>query len=158
MRPFLFRLSFVCLSLTLTCFYGCGPSYPTTVKIKVKVTLDGKPFPNARVFIAPSDGSHGALGVTDALGIASAFSTFLTDDGVVPGEHKVSINSKLPPPMPGTTVSETQAKLEAEQRNDPTNQTPPFPGKYKAVDTSELKITVGPKDKGKEFLVEMKSQ
>ena len=134
---------------------GCGTKYPKTVKVKAHVTLDGKPFPNAQVFLNPSGGDRGALGVSDSNGVVATFSTFQANDGVVPGTHKVSIMSKLPPPMPGTTSTPEQERMEKAQREDPNNITPPFPAKYQAGDTSGLTVTID--GKTKEIAIEMTS-
>ena len=135
---------------------GCGSRYPKTYKIKAVVTLDGKPFPNARVFFSPVNGDRGALGVTDKDGVVTAFSTFQANDGVLPGEHRVSIMPKIPPPMPGTTTTPEQERMEKEMRDNPENATPYYPQKYRAPDTSGLTATIDPKTK--EIKIEMLSK
>ncbi|MCL2117775.1 MAG: hypothetical protein FWH27_05020 [Planctomycetaceae bacterium] len=150
------RLTPIALTILVVLFMpGCGSKYPKTIKVKAKVTLDGNPFPNAQVFLNPAGGDRGAMGISDGNGIVAAFSTFQSNDGVLPGTHKVSIMSKLPPPMPGTTTTPEQERVEREQRENPDNVTPPFPAKYQAGDTSGLTVTIDAKTK--EISIEMTS-
>ncbi|MDR0611298.1 MAG: hypothetical protein LBG58_14410 [Planctomycetaceae bacterium] len=135
---------------------GCGTKYPKTVRVNAYVTLDGQPFPNVQVFLSPTNGERGALGISDKKGFVAAFSTFQTGDGVIPGTHKVSVLPKLPPPMPGTTSTPEQIALEKEKRENPDNITPLFPEKYKDSDSSEITVTIDPKTKN--FTIEMTSQ
>jgi hypothetical protein len=134
---------------------GCGSEYPKTVWVNAYVTLDGQPFPNVQVFLSPLNGERGALGISDKKGYVAAFSTFQTNDGVIPGTHKVSVLPKLPPPMPGTTSTPEQIALEKEQRENPDNITPPFPDKYQGSDTSGITVIIEPKTKN--FMIEMVS-
>jgi hypothetical protein len=70
---------------------GCGGEGP--VKIKAKVTLDGKPLQGATILLQRSDGhrKRGAVGESDADGMVR-FTTFQRGDGVLPGEYKVVVN------------------------------------------------------------------
>ncbi|MDR1957934.1 MAG: hypothetical protein LBQ54_02625 [Planctomycetaceae bacterium] len=135
---------------------GCGSRYPKTVRVNAHVTLDGKPFPNVQVFLIPTNGERGALGISDREGYVAAFSTFQPNDGAVPGTHKVSVLPKLPPPMPGTTSTPEQIALEKEMRENPDNITPPFPAKYQVSETSGITVTVD--SKTEEFTIEMTSK
>ncbi|MDR2756226.1 MAG: hypothetical protein LBC20_11015 [Planctomycetaceae bacterium] len=134
----------------------CGNRYPKMVRVNAHVTLDGQPFPNVQVFLSPLNGERGALGISDKEGFVTSFSTFQTGDGVISGTHKVSVIPKLPPPMSGTTSTPEQIALEKKMREAPDNITPPFPDKYKSLDTSGITVIIEPKTK--EITVEMTSK
>lgn len=109
---------------------GGGGSAPV-VKVRGKVTFKGSPVANVNVNFQPV-GGRPASGTTDASGTYT-LSTFGTDDGAVPGTHKVylSVSQTTPPPMPGTP--------EAEAFKPPA---PPYPEQYGSADTTPLTVEV----------------
>lgn len=66
---------------------------PQTVPVNVTVTLDGQPVEGARVLLSPANQRRAAAGVTDATGRA-ALTTFVKDDGAVPGTYRVGISKQ----------------------------------------------------------------
>jgi len=83
---------------------GCGPSRPALLPAEGVVTLDGKPLANAALIFQPKAGGRPASGRTDASGRFS-MGTFASKDGVLPGEHTVTImavENVGPPPKPGS--------------------------------------------------------
>jgi hypothetical protein len=87
------------IGLLVTC--GCSPQGGApTAKVSGVLTRKGSPVPNASVTFTPETGRP-ANGVTDAQG-KFTLSTFATNDGAVPGTHRVSVASMDIPPMPGT--------------------------------------------------------
>lgn len=70
---------------------GCGKDiYP----VKGRVTIDGKPVAKATVRFLPDNGQAPRLawGLTNQNG-EFTMTTFKTDDGVLPGVYKVTINN-----------------------------------------------------------------
>jgi hypothetical protein len=83
---------------------GCGPSRPALLPAEGVVTLDGKPLANAALVFQPKAGGRPASARTDASGRFS-MGTYTPQDGVLPGEHAVTIvavESIGPPPAPGS--------------------------------------------------------
>lgn len=130
---------------------GCGGGdYPETVEVNGRVTLDGEPLPNAIVTFMPTDGQRTASGTTNAQGEFS-LSTFEPGDGAVPGEHKVAVMPKEPPPMPGSSSPGDTGEEKSE------NYTPPFPARYGQPGTSGLTATVSA-DQENDFILELESK
>lgn len=120
------------LAICLLVACGCAPAGSApTAKVSGVLTRKGNPVPNASVTFTPSSGRP-ANGVTDAEG-KFTLSTFASDDGAVPGAHRVSVASMAIPPMPGTPEA---AKAGANQEE--------FPAKYSNPDTSGLVAEVKP--------------
>jgi len=83
---------------------GCGPLRPALLPAEGVVTLDGKPLANASLVFQPKAGGRPASGRTDASG-RFKMGTYTPQDGVLPGEHTVTITaieSIGPPPAPGS--------------------------------------------------------
>jgi len=125
-----------CLIWTL----GCGRSATETLTVTGKVTCNDQPVAKARVVFTPvtsTGGGRPATGETDANGTYT-LSTFETNDGAVPGAHRVSIVivSDEPEPPPGAK--------EARFWKPPVQ---PFADKYTQPETSGLTATV---ERGKE--------
>jgi len=83
---------------------GCGPSRPALLPAEGVVTLDGKPLANASLVFQPKAGGRPASARTDASG-RFKMGTYTPQDGVLPGEHAVTvvaIESIGPPPAPGS--------------------------------------------------------
>jgi hypothetical protein len=141
--------SVVCaLAAVLVVVFGCGgPSTPKTVKVTGTVTLNGNPVPNASVAFIPENG-RAASGRTDAQG-KFTLSTFGTNDGALPGPHKVAVTpapSDEPPPMPGMPGYEESQAAKA-----------PFPAKYGDVKTSGFTANVEPGAKN-DFTFDMQGE
>lgn len=94
--------------LGLACLAGCGEgsNNPKTAKVTGKVTLDGQPLEGAIVMFAPEGGAgNAASGTTDASGTYS-LTTFVRDDGAVPGSYQVSV-TKAPEGSGGAAAGVT---------------------------------------------------
>ena len=88
-KPVMILLGFiVCL--------GCGGKQdgdlPSTISVTGVVTYQGKPVPDASIMLYPVKGRKPATGKADASGNFQ-LSTFGKNDGVIPGEHKVTVNA-----------------------------------------------------------------
>ena len=96
------------LTLFLLAFSaGCGDSGPPLGAVTGKVTLYGKPYPNAIVSFTPEGGGPAATSSTDQNGDFELWSA--GKKGAVIGTHKVSV----------TTVKEVkETKSMAEVRSD----------------------------------------
>lgn len=80
--------------LSLGLIAGCGSDGPQLAEVSGKVTLDGKPVPNAVVTFNPlTAGGSNSLGKTDAQGVYRL--EFSQDKkGAMLGEHEVEIVTK----------------------------------------------------------------
>jgi hypothetical protein len=106
------------------CAAGCGGSYPTA-PVSGKVTLDGKPLPQAAVTFQPvAEGGHrpgpGSGGFTDAEGRYTLKIIGQETRGAVVGKHRVLI-SMVPP--------------ETDPTNDKQKRYKQLPAKYSGKDT-----------------------
>jgi hypothetical protein len=118
----------VMLAIMVALETGCGPSRPALLPAEGVVTLDGKPLANAALVFQPKAGGRPASGRTDATGRFS-MGTFAAKDGVLPGEHTVTIMAVEdvgPPPEKGSQ-SETRWVT---------------PKRYSRADASGLSATV----------------
>ena len=103
---------------------GCrGRSNPDLVPVEGTVTLDGGPLPeggNGNVTFAPADGNgNTATGLLDASG-HYRMSTFEPDDGVLPGEYKVTVIWASPGGGdPKTGVLKPPSSMIAERYSNP---------------------------------------
>ena len=77
----------------LVVLMACSGCSDGLVDVRARVTLDGKPLEKASVTLVSSDGkkNRSAFGTTDADGYVR-FSTFAAEDGVAPGDYKVTVN------------------------------------------------------------------
>ena len=76
---------------------GCGPG-SDTVPVSGIVTYQGQPLAEVEVTFFPEEGRP-ASGVTNASG-RYTLSTFASNDGAIPGEHRVVITEHYPPEAP----------------------------------------------------------
>jgi hypothetical protein len=96
---------------------GCGKSiYP----LQGRVTLDGKPVPNAMVRLVPENQTSPRLayGQTDADG-RFVLSTFGGNDGILPGTYRVTVSNPdntMPPLGAPSGNEEENAKAMQEYR------------------------------------------
>ena len=83
--------------LCLAAVVGCGGAgdYPDMGEISGRVTMDGKPLPDALVTFTPT-GSRPSSGVTDENGFYELIYSAQVK-GAKSGEHVVSISTYLPP-------------------------------------------------------------
>lgn len=138
------------IAATVVCIVGCNNN-PKTVTVKGQVLLDGQPLPNVIVTFMPSDGSRSATATTDEEGRFYDASSFQKNDGAVPGSHRVAINPKDPPPMPGMSGDP------GSPGGDAATYAPPFPERYTIPANSglEAEVEVGGAN---DFTFELKSK
>jgi hypothetical protein len=78
---------------------GCGQrpksTRPATYPVRGTVTLNGEPLADAVVMFNSVAQSHGSVAITDSNGSYS-LTTFVADDGVVPGDYTVAIIKEVP--------------------------------------------------------------
>jgi hypothetical protein len=122
-----------CLATLLLTLLGCGnPGISPTFEVTGKVTYKGQPVDGVKVVFTPDSGRP-ATGTTDSEG-RFTLSTYKTDDGAVPGTHKVAIvpvSAGEAPPMPDTPEAERASPPKA-----------PFPSRYCNPESSGLTATV----------------
>ncbi len=78
------------VALCFGCSGGQDKDLPSTISVTGVVTYQGKPVPDAQVMFYPVQGRKPASGKADASG-KFQLSTFGKNDGVIPGEHKVTV-------------------------------------------------------------------
>lgn len=91
------HVSNMCIVLLGSMFWaGCGggkdPDLPDTVAATGFVTYQGNPVADATIMFYPVQGRKPASGKSDASG-KFTLTTFSKNDGVIPGEHKVTVNA-----------------------------------------------------------------
>lgn len=105
---------------------GCGggkdPDLPETVAATGIVTYQGNPVSDATIMFYPVQGRKPASGKSDAAG-KFTLTTFSKNDGVIPGEHKVTVNAYESTPE-GVSMKSS------------------IPVKYTTPNTSPLMVTV----------------
>lgn len=107
------RAMVAALAVVMPCVSGCGGSSgrPDLVKVQGTVTFKGSPVEGATVtfFAVKSDkSSRNANGTTDSSG-RFKLTTYDTNDGVIPGEHSVSI-AKVATAGQGTALTQENMK------------------------------------------------
>ena len=122
-----------CGMMTLFVVVGCGPSGPALGTVKGKVTLNGRPLPNALVTFEPEGGGPVGTGPTDAEGKFELYSA--GRKGAKIGNHRVVI----------TTIQEAQPAAEppgAKSSDDPAYMAQPLGGAadYKKAEQMKEKI------------------
>ena len=124
--------------LTSAWFLGCsgGPTLPTRAPVKGVVKVNGQPVPKAFVQFIPVDEAKGrpATGQADASGNYVLY-TFEANDGAVPGEYKVVVNS----PVDEAQVFK-EKKVEFTGSKDASSAK--IPDKYSDPKKTDLKVTV----------------
>lgn len=131
------KFGMVMLGMLCSATAGCsGKNSIDTVPVSGTVTRNGDPIANATVVFNPVSSGPLATGVTDESGRFTLKTNKL--DGAQPGEYKITVSPNTPaidanPPMPGT-------KEYAEAQKNKSK--PPFPEKYRRVDSTTLKETV----------------
>lgn len=104
------------------CSRGKDPDLPETVAATGVVMYQGKPVSDATIMFYPVQGRKPASGKSDAAG-KFTLTTFSKNDGVIPGEHKVTVNAYESTPQ-GVSMKSS------------------IPEKYANPNSSPLKMTV----------------
>ena len=83
----------VCVAFSVLCVaaVGCTDSGPDLGEVHGKVTMDGKPLPNAIVSFTPLEGGRGSTGRTNENGEYTLI--YADQEGALPGKHRVRIAS-----------------------------------------------------------------
>lgn len=91
-----FTLSVIAASV---CISGCGGAAPekaaslgSTVAVKGKVSLKGKPMTTGSISFEPTDGGREAFGNIGADG-SFTLTTFKAEDGAIRGTHRVAVKA-----------------------------------------------------------------
>lgn len=129
MKQFLFFPLAAVVALTLS-VSGCS-SNPPTADVNATIMYQGQPVSNVIVTFHPTAGGRPGVGRTDEQGKVTGLTTFDPNDGVVPGEHVVTLS-------PATDASETIESADAYSMNMDVG----FPQKYMTTQMSDLKMTV----------------
>jgi hypothetical protein len=116
----------VLVLLLLASVAGCGPARPATTRVSGLVTFKGAPVAEADVNFIPADGRP-ASGRTDAEGRFS-LSTFVPGDGVLPGEHVVTVSKQVASKSNPDDIYQNYVDL--------------LPPQYGSLRTSPLRATV----------------
>ncbi len=130
---------------------GCsGSDRPETASASGKITLDGQPVAGASVMFQPMAGGRSGTAISDEGGIYRMSTYGEPNDGVVVGEHKVTVvkiggagASAITPPgdpnagllsnIPFTTPDQPLKEPKIEYL---------VPQKYGSAETSALRVTV----------------
>lgn len=83
---------FVGLIVCIGCSGQKNENLPETIAVEGVVTYQNKPVPDATIMFYPVQGRKPASGRADASG-KFTLTTFKKNDGVLPGEHKVTVNA-----------------------------------------------------------------
>jgi len=118
--------SWVLVLLLLASVAGCGPARPATTRVSGLVSFKGAPVAEAYVNFIPADGRP-ASGRTDAEGRFS-LSTFVPGDGVLPGEHVVTVSKQVASKSNPDDIYQNYVDL--------------LPPQYGSLRTSPLRATV----------------
>ena len=117
---------------------GGGADRPTTFPVSGTVTMNGQPVADANLNFQRTDGTRGAVGVTDAQG-RYELTTFTAGDGALPGEYRVAVTQFETPP-PGAAVDEDDPNYDPDAPAFvPENL---LPEQYANPETSGLTATV----------------
>ncbi len=135
----------VLLTLAFSLLFGCGPSGPKTIPASGKVTYKNKPVTIGRIAFQPVEIPAGApqrpaMGKLQEDGSYS-LSSFIKDDGLVPGEYCAVIHAMISGPTPENPTAPTIWAV---------------PERYTSTQTTPLKVTVPSDTSGKlEFNFEL---
>lgn len=142
--------SLVACSVLLPALVGCpgGDAKPPTYPVTGVVKLKGTPVDGATIVFVPlSAGTEGATGKSDADG-KYTMTTFVSGDGVMPGDYMVKVFKFDQPPMPPSESSpdfDPNAELVDEGYDPDAADAAPvknhLPKKYASEVTSGLKLT-----------------
>jgi hypothetical protein len=141
---------------------GLGKRYP----VSGKVTYNGQPVPKAKLSFVPVAGDgRGAYG--DVENGAFTLTTLSPNDGALPGDYKVTLDTRQ---IDEAKLKDEALKLAKKQGMENfsggamvpqelrgkalQNAKQQIPGKYQLPDTSDIKLTVEPKSNS--FAIELK--
>jgi hypothetical protein len=110
---------------------GCGPSGPEIASVAGRVTMDGKPLPNATVVFIPENGRPAGASTDENGNYVLNFSQ--GRKGAIPGKNTIRITTQRDP----TPGDETTKSIPGSKET--------IPMRYNTV--SELEFTVEPKKK-----------
>jgi len=135
------KLSLV-LMACCTLLSGCGGeklNRPPVFKVTGKVTLQGKPVPNADVTFIHKESNRAAFGKTNAEG-EYKLTTFNANDGAVAGKHDISVVDIPPVASTPAIASVDSAEYQPPKIGEDTMPKPKssLPQRYADVATSGL--------------------
>jgi hypothetical protein len=128
------RLGLVVAVLGL--FIGCGPGGPELGRVTGKVTLDGKPVPNAMITYYPQFAGSTSYGVTDQDGNYKMKYTD-SDEGAMVGKFHVGIQTKR------MTREDMPDGMKPEEFNKLASSFVELPKKYKNKEAIEVEVKRG---------------
>lgn len=139
----LLSVAAVCCMLCLS-VAGCGGG--DLGEVSGKVTMDGKPLPDALVTFVPMEGGRAATGVSDANGNYKLI--YIDRDGALIGKHKVTVTTvQKPAPVNSQIRSDDPeyAKMMASKASDYNNATvkEPIPARYNSNTELVKEVTSG---------------
>ncbi len=148
---------------------GCGYRRPATVKTSGRVTLDGEPVAEAALMFVGSTGRPSSAN-TDANGEFKV-TTYGRNDGLAPGEYKVSVAQfvLLPKYQERYDAAQERARQEAEQSGDDEVEdvemafpdsayTNGLPEKYAEIETTDISVTIDKSTRDEPLLIELTSE
>lgn len=141
----------VTVALVALLLAGCGPKGKKSGAVTGKLTYNGKPVNGALILLYPAAG-----------GDTSSLSVPVTQEGefhisdVAPGEYKVVVQGtagaqQVNPAMLRGMSPEKQAEAKEKLSHMNTPPTIKFPDKYKALKTTDLRVTVTDKNESKDL-------
>jgi hypothetical protein len=104
--------------------------HPTRITVK----HNGTPLDGATVILSAADAQHGAFGKTNSKGVCR-MTTFKSEDGAVPGVHRVAVKKTEIVTVPDPTEYDPQGVKVMEERRL-------IPQRYERFEVSGLQVTV----------------
>jgi len=143
--------AFLAMALLMSFAIGCNSqtsNNPKTYPVTGTVTHNGTPLADATVTFVSPDGKSNAIGTTDASG-KYAMTTFVKDDGALPGQYQVRIVKYEKVEATGSTSEADYVPPSGDAAvTAPKNL---LPAKYASEGTSGLTATVGEKAETVDF-------
>jgi hypothetical protein len=132
------------VSIGLLLLMGCGSKRGKDGMVSGTIQYKGKPVNGAVLHLHPSPGPG-----ADILIPVSQEGTFRTSN-VPPGEYKIVVEAKSPPPgggmppIPKKVDPSKEAEMKAKLQQVGGQETPtiPYPAKYKILASTDLKCTI----------------
>lgn len=155
----------VCCAVGVLVLSGCGGTSdrPDVVPVSGKVLLNGEPVAGAQVTFHSEGSPRSAGGTTNQNG-EFQLTTFDTNDGAVPGEHKVTIlkpneeaagagGGEMDPSDPGEAYGQAMEQAKTQTPQEITQ----LPQEYADPETTPLTRTVAPEPPN-EFTFELSDE